>query len=153
MCRHEPFIDKWFGEAGDLRLKLSEFQSFVSDLHTVFGDLEFALLDTHARGSISGLDLARSFVAPASVSMIDGLLDRVRPPSASALALRSAIRLDLLCSVALHAPLACALTAPALVSTIAGLLACVRPAELTLPLQSSALIQPLPCPVHCSTKC
>jgi hypothetical protein len=77
-CRHEPFIERWFGDKGDKRLQLQDFMEFVVQLHSIFDELEFALLDADGSGYITGLDLARSLVAPASVVMIDKLLNRVR---------------------------------------------------------------------------
>ena len=55
---------------------------FLIDLHGIFDDLEFSILDTDQDGAISGLDLARSLASPASTKYIDGLLDRVRIPVA-----------------------------------------------------------------------
>jgi hypothetical protein len=77
-CRHEPFIEKWFGKDGGKKLHLQDFMQFIVQLHGIFDELEFALLDADGSGHITGLDLARSLVAPASVLMIDKLLDRVR---------------------------------------------------------------------------
>jgi hypothetical protein len=76
--RHEPFIEKWFGLDGKRTLRLADFQLFIVELHMVFDELEFAMLDDDNDGAISGLDLARSLVAPAAVTVIDRLLDRVR---------------------------------------------------------------------------
>jgi hypothetical protein len=75
--RHEPFIDKWFGPDGSQRLRLDAFQQFIIQLHGVFDELEFAMLDVDRLGYITGTDLARSLVAPAPVAMIDRLLNRV----------------------------------------------------------------------------
>lgn len=82
MCvrRHEPFIDKWFGKDGERKLALADFMAFIVQLHHIFDELEFALLDADGSGSITGLDLARSLVAPASIQSIDQLLSRVRRP-------------------------------------------------------------------------
>lgn len=82
MCvrRHEPFIDKWFGKDGERKLALADFMAFIVQLHHIFDELEFALLDADGSGSITGLDLARSLVAPASIQSIDQLLSRVRHP-------------------------------------------------------------------------
>eukprot|EP00892_Ulva_mutabilis_P006095 jgi/Ulvmu1/3858/UM018_0077.1 len=72
----EPFIHKWFGKDGNGRLKLADFMQFLIDLHGIFDDLEFSILDIDQDGVISGLDLARSLASPASIKYIDSLLDR-----------------------------------------------------------------------------
>lgn len=76
--RNEPLIEKWFGRDGKARVQLSQFSAFLVKLHAVFARLEFDLIDVDDDGIISGRDLARSLVAPASVSHVDRLLDRVR---------------------------------------------------------------------------
>lgn len=77
----EPFIHKWFGRDGKGLLSLAEFTRFLVNLHSIFDGLEFNLLDTDQDGFVSGLDLARSLVSPASIQYIDRLLDRVRVSS------------------------------------------------------------------------
>ena len=78
MCRDEPFIDKWFGADGSKRMQFETFRKFLVQLHSIFDGMEFEALDVAAAGHISGLELARSLVAPGPVTSIDGLLDRVR---------------------------------------------------------------------------
>ena len=55
-----------------------DFQKFIIELHTAFDEMEFAMLDVDNTGWITGLDLARSLAAPASIKVVDRLLDRVR---------------------------------------------------------------------------
>jgi len=71
----------WFGPDGKKSLKLDEFELFLMQLHEVLEQLEFDMYDTTNSGSITGLDLARSWIAPANVKSIDKLLDRVREES------------------------------------------------------------------------
>lgn len=71
-------IETWFGKAGDQHLRLQDFIAFLVRLHAVFDDMEFTLLDTRRDGTITGTDMARSFVAAASIKCIDRLLDRVQ---------------------------------------------------------------------------
>ena len=75
--RDEPFIDKWFGADGNKRMQYDTFQKFLVQLHGIFDGMEFDMLDVKGKGYISGLELARSLVAPGPVTMIDALLDRV----------------------------------------------------------------------------
>ena len=77
-CRDEPFIDKWFGVDGSKRMQFETFRKFLVKLHGIFDGMEFDMLDVKGAGHISGLELARSFVAPGPVTSIDPLLDRVR---------------------------------------------------------------------------
>lgn len=81
LCRDTPsngLMLTWFGANGDQHLRLDQFQAFLVQLHHVFEALEFNILDHDGDGKISGLELARSLVAPAGVRLIDDLLNRVR---------------------------------------------------------------------------
>lgn len=58
-------------------MQYDTFQKFLVQLHGIFDGMEFDMLDVKGKGYISGLELARSLVAPGPVTMIDALLDRV----------------------------------------------------------------------------
>ena len=80
-------METWFGKDGEKALNLEGFQSFLEQLHDALEQLEFDLYDTDNDSTITGLDLARSWVAPANIKVIDTLLDRVRDVCSTAVIL------------------------------------------------------------------
>lgn len=67
----------FFGKQGTKKLSLSEFSTFLAQLHEELVKLEFAHYDVLGRGSLSPVDFAHSLVATADLRSIDKLLDKV----------------------------------------------------------------------------